>query len=103
MLEYDRKDISEGSDINKTNASKECEICLYWYFLDKGFKYQPCVCNDYHDLMQKATNFNDVAIVSTEGSNYRIHFWYMSKDDAIDILKISDFKKRIIINFFHYI
>ena len=36
--------------------------------------------------MQKAMNFNDVAIVSVKGSNYRIHFWYMSKDDAVSII-----------------
>ena len=35
MLKYDRIDISEGIDINKTNASKECGICHCWYFLDK--------------------------------------------------------------------
>ena len=29
MLEYDRIDISEGIDVNKTNASKECDICHY--------------------------------------------------------------------------
>ena len=29
MLEYDRKDISEEIDVNKTNASKECDICHY--------------------------------------------------------------------------
>ena len=39
MLEYDRIDISEGIDVNKTSASKECEICHYWYFKDIGFKY----------------------------------------------------------------
>ena len=33
MLEYDRIDISEGIDFNKTNLSKECDICHYWYFL----------------------------------------------------------------------
>ena len=37
--------------------------------------------------MQKAINFKDVAIVSVNGSNYRIHFWYMSKNDAINIMK----------------
>ena len=37
MLEYDRIDFSEGIDINKTNASKECEICNFWYFFDKTF------------------------------------------------------------------
>ena len=31
MLEYDRIDISEGIDVNKTNASKECDICHFWY------------------------------------------------------------------------
>ena len=31
MLEYDRIDVSEGIDI-KANASKECDICHYWYF-----------------------------------------------------------------------
>ena len=36
MLEYDRIDISEGIDVNKTSASKECDICHYWYFKDIG-------------------------------------------------------------------
>ena len=37
MLEYDRIDISEEIDVNKTNASKEYDICHYWYFLDDSF------------------------------------------------------------------
>ena len=64
MLEYDRTDISEG--IDKTNSSKECDICHYWYFLDKNFKYEPYLCNGCHDLVQKPINFNDVAIVSVK-------------------------------------
>ena len=89
MLEHNRIDISEGIDINKTNASKECDICHYWYFLDKNFHHEPYLCNGCHDIMQKAINFNDVAIVFTKGSDYRIHFWYMSKDDAINIMNNS--------------
>ena len=37
MLEYKRIDISEEIDVNKTNLSKECDICCYWYFKDIGF------------------------------------------------------------------
>ena len=51
MLEYDRIDVSEGIDVNKTNASKECDHCHYWYFLDKGFKFEPYVYNACHDVM----------------------------------------------------
>ena len=101
MLEYDRIDISEGIDINKTNASKECEMCHYWYFLDRGFKCEPYLCYDCHDLMQKAMNFNDVAIVSIKGNDYRIHFWYMSKYDAINIMNnFSLREKKEYYNFF---
>ena len=35
-------------------------------------------------------SFTDVAIVYIEGSAYKIHFWYMSKDDAISIISNSN-------------
>ena len=44
MLEYGRIDISDGIDINKTNASKECDICHYWYFLDKNCRKNLEIC-----------------------------------------------------------
>ena len=65
-----------------------------WYFLDKNFKYEPYLCNGCHDLMQKAINFNNVAVVSVKGSDYRIHFWYMSKNDAINIMKNSKLHEK---------
>ena len=39
--------------------------------------------------MQKAASFNDVAVVSIKGSDYRIHFWYMTINDAINLLNNS--------------
>ena len=36
--------------------------------------------------MQKAVTFKNVAIVYVKGSAYRLHFWYMSKDDAVNIM-----------------
>ena len=87
MLEYDRIDIPEGIDVNKTNASKEWKICHYWYFKDINFTYELHLCNGCHRLMQKAVSFNDVAIVYIKESAYRIHFWYMSKDDVTNMMK----------------
>ena len=40
--------------------------------------------------MQKAVSFNDVAIVYVKESTYRIHFWYMSKDDRINVMNNSN-------------
>ena len=63
MLEYDRISISEGIDVNKTNLSKECDFCQYWHFNYIGYKSEKFLCNGCHDLMQKATSLNNVAIV----------------------------------------
>ena len=78
----------------KQNVSKECDICYYWYLLDKSIKYEPYLCNGCHDIMEKAMNFNDVAIVFIKGSDYRIHFWYMTKDDPIIIMNNSNQDKK---------
>ena len=43
MLYYDKTDVSEGTDVDKTSASKECDICHYWHFLNCSFKFQPYV------------------------------------------------------------
>ena len=62
--------------------SKECDLCPYWYFLDKSFTYEPYLCNNCHDLMQKTVSFNNVAVVSVKGSDYRNYFCFMSKSDT---------------------
>ena len=80
MLEYGRVNVSEEIDVNKTNILNGCDICHYWYVKDIGFKYEPNLCNGCHNLMQKAINCNGVAVFSVKGSDYRIHFWYMSKN-----------------------
>ena len=51
ILYYNRIGISLGIDTNKTSTSKDCDICQYWYFLNKGVKFQPYVCNGCHDLL----------------------------------------------------
>ena len=101
MLEYDRTDILEGIDVNKTNTSKESDICHFWYFKDIGFKYEPDLSYGCHDLKQKAINFNDVAIVYVKGSASWVYFWYMRKIDAISIMNNSNlFDKKGVFNFF---
>ena len=45
MLCYDRIDFSQGINVNKTSTSKECSICYYSYFLDKGFGFHTTVGN----------------------------------------------------------
>ena len=59
MLYFNRIDVSEGTDVNKTSASKKCNICHYWYFLCYSIKSQPNVCSRCHDLLMMSLNFTD--------------------------------------------
>ena len=70
ILYFDRIDVSEEIDVDRTSASKECVICHYWYFLNKGFKFQPNICNRCHDLLMMSMNFSDIAILNIKGSDY---------------------------------
>ena len=91
MLEYDRIDVSKGIDVNKTNGSREGIICHYWYFLVINFRFQSKVSNGCHDLMQTAVVVNDAPIFFVKENDYRICFWYTSKDEAINFFtKIVD-------------
>ena len=40
MLYFDRIDVFEGIDVNKSTALLECIVCHYRYCLYKSFKFQ---------------------------------------------------------------
>ena len=87
MLYYDRTDVSEGIDVNKTSASKECDICHYWYFLNYNFKFQTNVCNRCHDLSMMSINLSDIIpILNIKCSNYHCIISLISKNEAIKLL-----------------
>ena len=51
MLYYERIDVSEGIDVNKTRKSKDGNTFHYWYFLNKRIKFHANVYNRCHDLL----------------------------------------------------
>ena len=92
--DYDRTDVSEGTDVDKKRASEECDICHYWYFLNKGFKFQPSVCNECHDLLMMSMDLSDTAILNIKGSDYCCIISGISKNEAINIMQNLDLTKK---------
>ena len=60
MIEYDRIDVAEGIDLTKNNC---------------------------HDMSMKANSMHNLAIAYNNGSAYRINFLFMSKNDALNLMK----------------
>ena len=71
MLQYEKKYFSEEIDIDKTNASKECMLCHYWYFEDVGFKFEPHVCNKCHNVLMAAYELKNIAILNVKRVDFR--------------------------------
>ena len=82
MLKYDKTDISEGIDVDKTNESRECKFCHYWYFLNKNFSYGPFTCDGCYAIVQKSTDFKDFTIIHIKKTAYRVYFKDISKNKA---------------------
>ena len=71
MLHYEKINVSEGIDTNKTSASKECMIYHYWYFKDIEFKFEPHICNKCHDVLMTAYDLKIIAILNVKGVDFR--------------------------------
>ena len=89
MLQYEKIDISEGININKTSALKECELCHYWFFKDVGFKFEEHVCNECHDLLTMVYSLKNIAILSAKGATFRSLLMGISKTEALKKLNNS--------------
>ena len=89
MLEYEKIDISDGINSNKSDKSKECMLCHYWYFLDKSFSYGPYLCDGCYN-MQKCNKLKNIAIILIKESVYRICFLFMSKHEAKTLMSNSN-------------
>ena len=85
MLYFDRIDVSEKTDVNKTSKLKQCDICHYWYFLNYSFKFQRKVCNRCHDLLMMSMNLSNIVILNIKGFDYHCIISLISKNEAINL------------------
>ena len=94
-LYYGRIDIFEGTVFIKTSRSKECDICHYWYFVNKGFIFQSNVCNGCHDVLLMMTmNLCDIAVLNINGAGYNSVITRISKSGAINLMQNIDLGEK---------
>ena len=88
MLYCDRIDISEGTDLTKSNKRKEWMI-FHYCSLNHGFQFQDYVCNSCHDLTMLSVNISDIAIIAVKSFDYCCIIRNISKSEAINLSKNS--------------
>ena len=107
ILEYEKIDISEGIDINKTNKSKKCMLCHCWYFLNNNFSCGPYLYDGCYNITRKSIDFKNITIIHIKNNAHRIYFTHMSKREEKKLMNNSTLiDKRCILskkNFFFFI
>ena len=79
---------------NKTSASKECNICYYWYFWNNGFKFQPEVCNRYNDKLMMSLNLSNIGTLNIHSIDYGCIINGNSESEAINLLWNADLNEK---------
>ena len=82
MLKYEKIDASEGIDVNKTSAWKECELCSHWLFKHIGFNFEEHVCSRCHDLLTMSHSLKNIVILSAKWNTFRCLLMGISKNKA---------------------
>ena len=57
-------------------------FCHYWYYLNKNFSYGPFICDGCYNIVQRSTDFKNIAIVHVKNNAYRIYFKDISEHKA---------------------
>ena len=65
-------------------------FCHYWYFLNKYFSYRPFTCDGSCDMVERSTDFKNIAIVHIEKAAYSIYFRHMSKHRGKKVMNRCD-------------
>ena len=89
MLQYEKNDVSKRADLNKISASKECELCHYWFFKNVGFKFEKHVCNRCQDLLTMTYSSKNIPLLSAKGTTFRCFSMGTSKYGALKKLNSS--------------
>ena len=75
--------------VNKVSASKECELCLYWFFKDVRFKFEEHIYIGCHGLLRMAYGLENIAILSAKRATFRCILLGISRNEGLKRLNNS--------------
>ena len=63
-------------------------------FLNYSFKFQPNICNRYHNLLMITMNLSDIVILNIKYSDYPCIISLISKNEAINLMQNAHLTRK---------
>ena len=61
-------------------------FCHYWYYLNNNFSHGPFTCDGFYNIVQRSTDFKNIAIIYVKKAAYRVYFKDISKHKAKNLM-----------------
>ena len=84
----------KDSILTKQVHRKSVIFATIYIFLNKGFTFQPYICNKGHDLLTISMNLCDITILNIKGLNYCCIIGGISKSEATKLLRNIDLTEK---------
>ena len=78
----------------KQRNKKSAIFVTIGIFLNKGFKFQPNLCNRCQDLLMMSMNLSDIAISNIKSADYRCIISRICKREAINLIQYIDLREK---------
>ena len=89
-MQYERITDDGGIDHKKnSNTSRFCDVCKFWFFVNKSFNYEDYACNGCHNLLMMTFSLDNIAALNVGNVFYRCILMSISKDEALKKLNNS--------------
>ena len=98
-MHYERITDDEGIDHNKnSNTSRFCDVCGFWFFVNKNFNYEDYARNGCHNLLMMAFSLDNIAVLNVDNLFYQCILMGISKNEGLKRLNnASNLDKRGIV------
>ena len=97
ITESEGIDKSKGVDVVREGgvfSYKQYDICLFYFFKNRNFNYEPYVCNEFHGASLHARSIAHLKIVAIKKGTYR-NFSNILYNEITRLLETSDLKEKI--------
>ena len=78
----------------QANQKSVIFVTIFFFFFNKGFKFQTHVCNRFHDLLMTSINLSNIAILKIKNADYHCIITVISKSEAINLIKNIDLTEK---------
>ena len=83
-MQYEKITDNEGIDyLRNIITSRFCNVCKFWFFLDKNFNYEDHACNGCHNLLMMAFSLDNIAILRVGNACYQCILMGIGRNEAL--------------------